>query len=378
MLFIVALVTGTVVSTSFAIRATERAAEASRQRDQAISTLREIRTLAAEWAYEVGWGAVRSRKWTVDRLCEISKFLVESQSNLGAEQEDKIAAFEGHLDRMKEMEAHEDAEFDAQRSSASDLAEARYYRREAEFLLARAMAGPAETGAGEAAQARLQAARQAYQAQLAYYEEGKITPDRLLRMSKFLLESQADVSAEEEDKLSAFKDHLGRMSKIEAREAAELQEGRGTVVDVAEAHFYRREAEFLLARAMSGRHELRAGDAAEARLQAARQALEAQLAYYEEGRITLDRFLRMSKFLMESQCDASEKQEEKIAAITGHLNRMKEVETRENAEVVVGRGRREDVAEARYYRREAEFLLAQAMAGRAESHSNRAQQIRVN
>jgi tRNA A-37 threonylcarbamoyl transferase component Bud32 len=377
-MFVVALVTGTVVSTSFAIRATERAAEASRQRDQALSTLDEMRALAAEWAYEVGWGAVTSERWTVGRLYKISKFLVESQCDLSAKQEDQIAAFQGHLERMTEMEAHETAEFVAQRSSASDVVETHYYRREAAYLLARAMAGQAEVRVGDLAEARLQVARQAYQSQLPFYEEGRITLDRFCRASKFLLESQCDVSAKEDDQIAAFKAHLDRMRTIETREEAELEMGRRTIGDVAEAHYYRREAEYLLERAMAGRAEVRVGNLAEARLQAARQAYQSQLPSYEEGRITLDRFLRMSKFLLECQLEMSPRQEEKIAAIEVHLSLMKEVETREKAELAVGRGTTGDVAEAHYYRREAAYLLARAMAGRTEAHPSSGEKVRVN
>jgi tRNA A-37 threonylcarbamoyl transferase component Bud32 len=169
-MFVVALVTGTVVSTSFAIRATERAAEASRQRDQALTILHEMRALAAQWAYHVGWGAVKSGKWRVDRLCEISKLLMESQTDLSANQEDQIAAFQGHVERMREMEAYVTAEFKARRFSASTVAEAHYYCREAAYLLAQAMAGQAEVPGGDLAEARLQAARRAYQSQLTDFE----------------------------------------------------------------------------------------------------------------------------------------------------------------------------------------------------------------
>src|SRR5262249_33102528 len=139
---VAALVIGTLVSTSFAIKANEKAAEAKRQQNQAIGTLNEMRAVTAEWAYEVGRTAVQSRKWTVNRLCQVSKYLLESQYELSTTDEDRIAAFDGHLERMKDMEAYEGAELEAKKASTSDIAEARYYRREAEHLRARAMAGP--------------------------------------------------------------------------------------------------------------------------------------------------------------------------------------------------------------------------------------------
>jgi tetratricopeptide (TPR) repeat protein len=102
------------------------------------------------------------------------------------------------------------------------------------------------------------------------------------------------------------------------------------------------------------------------------------LAFNEESKIPLDQFFRISKFLLESQLEMVQRQEEKIAAIEVHLNLMKGVETREKVDLLVGLGTSEEVAEARYYRWEAEFLLARAMAGRTEAHLSRGEKVRVN
>ena len=54
------------------------------------------------------------------------------------------------------------------------------------------------------AEARVLAAEKAHEALSKFYEEGKITLDRLAGMSKALLESQRDVAAKDEARLTAF------------------------------------------------------------------------------------------------------------------------------------------------------------------------------
>jgi hypothetical protein len=92
-------------------------------------------------------------------------------------------------------------------------------------------------------------------------------------------------------------------------------------------------------------------------LTAAQQRLDAQRAYYEQGRITIDRFLAASQELMLVERMLSRTQEEALAAIQRHLNRLREIEMREEAEVKAGRGTAADVAEAHQSRLQAEVLL---------------------
>ncbi len=92
-------------------------------------------------------------------------------------------------------------------------------------------------------------------------------------------------------------------------------------------------------------------------LDAARQRLEAQRAYYEEGRLTIDRFIMGSERLMEIERMVSQTKEEALAAIQRHVDRLKEIEMREQGELTVGKGTVADVAEAHQNRLEAEVLL---------------------
>jgi outer membrane protein TolC len=95
-------------------------------------------------------------------------------------------------------------------------------------------------------------------------------------------------------------------------------------------------------------------------LDAARQRWEGQRAYYEEGRITIDRFIRASEKLMEAERNVATTDAERLAAMQRHVERMKELAAREKAEFDVGKGTRADLAEATLARVEAEILLKKA------------------
>ncbi len=90
-------------------------------------------------------------------------------------------------------------------------------------------------------------------------------------------------------------------------------------------------------------------------VEAARRRLEAQRAFYEEGRITVDRFLGASHELMHAEIQASTTREARISAVQAHLDRAKKVEARERSELQEGRGTRADVAEAEQGRLQAEL-----------------------
>jgi hypothetical protein len=96
------------------------------------------------------------------------------------------------------------------------------------------------------AQQLLEAARRRYDAQKAYYEEGRITLDRFVDASKQLALAELRIAKTDPDRLAVRQRHLDRITSIEQREDAELKVGRGTVADVAEAHERRLEAELDL------------------------------------------------------------------------------------------------------------------------------------
>ena len=100
------------------------------------------------------------------------------------------------------------------------------------------------------------------------------------------------------------------------------------------------------------------------RIEMARKRLDTQQAFYKEGRITIDRLLDASKTLMDAKLDVAEPAERK-AAIVAHLDQIKEIETREKAELEVGRATTADVLEAQTHRLDIEFRLAKEDAAAA-------------
>jgi hypothetical protein len=100
-------------------------------------------------------------------------------------------------------------------------------------------------------------------------------------------------------------------------------------------------------------------------LEAARKRLEAQRAYYLEGRITLDRYLDASKQLEVAELRVAKTDADRLAVRNRHVDRTKEIEIREKAERKAGRGTDADVSEARERRLEAELgvMLSQRQGG---------------
>jgi hypothetical protein len=96
-------------------------------------------------------------------------------------------------------------------------------------------------------------------------------------------------------------------------------------------------------------------------LEAARARLKTQRSFYEEGRITLDRFVKASASLLDVECLVSETKTERLKALREYVERAKQIEAREQAENEVGRGTLADLTEARLHRLQAEYQLANAL-----------------
>jgi RNA polymerase sigma factor (sigma-70 family) len=99
---------------------------------------------------------------------------------------------------------------------------------------------------------------------------------------------------------------------------------------------------------------------AERRLNAARQRVDAQRAYYEEGRITIDRFIQAVQLLNLAEMEQASTREQRIIAAQDHMDRLEEVLNREQSELKVGRGTVADVAEAALAREIAAVELVKA------------------
>jgi outer membrane protein TolC len=215
---------------------------------------------------------------------------------------------------------------------------------------------------------RVAAASQRLDAQRAYYDEGRITIGRFIDASRQLMLAEIATSSSREQRLAAAKAHWDRMEEVQKREQAELDAGRGTVADLAEAAAAHENAAFdyIAARQSRGSPEVEAlgrrvealekrpdPDSPEAlrkqterRVAAARRRLDAQRTSYREGRITIDRYIDASEQLMLAEIVASLTKEQRMAAARANMDRIDDVVKLEQDELEKGRGTVADVAEA--------------------------------
>jgi RNA polymerase sigma-70 factor (ECF subfamily) len=199
----------------------------------------------------------------------------------------------------------------------------------------------------------LQEAESHFQSEWKRYREGRIGLDPLLKRAAEL--KIFDQNAATGSLIEPAERHLNRLKEIEAFEQNEIKAGRGTQLDLqaVQREIEAAKMEVKVAREFK---QPKIPDLVEA----ARQRLEAQKAYYEEGRITLDRFIAASQRLMEAEHLAAKTDAERLAALKRHVGLLKEVENRERAELVIGKGTQADVAEAVQSRVEAEIQLEDA------------------
>jgi hypothetical protein len=159
------------------------------------------------------------------------------------------------------------------------------------------------------------------------------------------------------------------MADLQKKEQDELETGKGNVADLSEVVVAHENAayDYIAARQAPSSAEVEAlGRRVEAlekrfdqdspaalrkqterRVNAARQRLDAQRAYYKEGRITIDRFIDASEQLMRAEMAAGATKEQRLAAAKAHMDRIAELLKLEQAELEEGRGTVADVAEAR-------------------------------
>ncbi len=90
-------------------------------------------------------------------------------------------------------------------------------------------------------------------------------------------------------------------------------------------------------------------------LAAAHVRVDAQKAYYEEGRITVDRFIDGLARLEKVELIAAKTDAERAEIRKRHVNILEEIANREDAEIQVGRGTIADLSEARQRHLEAEY-----------------------
>lgn len=74
--------------------------------------------------------------------------------------------------------------------------------------------------------------------------------------------------------------------------------------------------------------------------------LNAQRAFFYEGRITIDRYIEASRQVRDAESRVANTKDQRIAAARAHLDRVSEVLNRETSELSEGRGTISDVTEA--------------------------------
>ena len=156
---------------------------------------------------------------------------------------------------------------------------------------------------------------------------------------------------------------MALLKEVELRETAELQVGTGSVADLAEAQHRLQQAELDLKVTQNDfdQYDSRAiklGDVA-------RRRFEAQEASSKTGRITIDRIADASLQLAEAELRTARIPYERVAIKKRHLDRLKRIEEREEAEVKDGRGTKADLAEATMRCVEAEMDLHDAITSKS-------------
>jgi RND family efflux transporter MFP subunit len=98
----------------------------------------------------------------------------------------------------------------------------------------------------------------------------------------------------------------------------------------------------------------------QARLEAARKTYEMLLQRYKNAtdRLDTEKMYQWSRRWMEAGRDLASKQDERVAAVQAHLDRMKDLERLATALSKAGQGLMSDVSAAEFYRTEAELWLA--------------------
>jgi RNA polymerase sigma factor (sigma-70 family) len=231
---------------------------------------------------------------------------------------------------------------------------------------------------------RVEMARKRWATQQAFYNEGRITIDRLVNASESLLDAELDASDKPEARIGLIQAHLARIKGIEKSEQDMLADLRGTQSDVDEIQTRRLEVEYRLAKEaeaavrkpttvpppadakpspktvdVSKEESARQYIAAlgKSRVEMARKRWATQLATYNEGRITIDRLVSASQALLDAELDASDKPEARIGLIQAHLARIKEIE-KNDQDLLANTGRTSDVDEIQTQRLEVEYRLA--------------------
>jgi hypothetical protein len=205
----------------------------------------------------------------------------------------------------------------------------------------------------------LDAAERRVETQKLGYEEGRITISRFVDALAQLERARLLVATDDAERIAVRRRHVAILMEIELRETAEVQVGRGSDADLAEAQQRLQQAELDLSDA---ENDFEQTDSRAIKLvDVARRRYETQEAAHKEGQITIDRIFDASLQLAEAELRTARTAYERMAIKKRHLDRLKKIEEREEVEVKDGRGTKADLAEATMRCVEAEMDLHDAM-----------------
>jgi RNA polymerase sigma factor (sigma-70 family) len=97
-------------------------------------------------------------------------------------------------------------------------------------------------------------------------------------------------------------------------------------------------------------------------VETARQRLETQKAFYEEGRITIDRYIDAIEKLLDAERLVATTDAARRAALERYVTRVEDVLHREQTELGIGRGTKADVAEVQFHLDAAKLRLLEEAA----------------
>jgi RNA polymerase sigma-70 factor (ECF subfamily) len=106
-------------------------------------------------------------------------------------------------------------------------------------------------------------------------------------------------------------------------------------------------------------------------VETARQRLETQKAFYEEGRITIDRYIDAIEKLLDAERLVAATDAARRAALERYVTRIEDVLRREQTELGIGRGTKADVAEAQFHLDAAKLRLLEEAAADAPGSRRR-------
>ncbi len=352
-----------------------------------------------------------------DRLLSLifaSDRLRQAEATAAGDHASFVAAFKGHLARAIEIEAILKAwirekppkaapgpQPDSRRGFPGEVSEeglltiATHEREDAEILLDAAKQSREKAHALQ----RILPLRRRYVEWREALRQGRTLSDddladgigrediiHLCAVSEKLRGAEAREARTSSEFIAAFEGHLVRAREIEAlvkvsgaarnrKENASKprQDGVGPsppgVVEqesaLTEASRDREEAEQLLKAARQSEEKAYTL----LRIQAARRRYRPMKRLHDEGRITHDRLLDAQARVIEAERMATDDEAQRLAALGRLLDLAEELESRELAEMTVGRGTDADVAEASILRIEAEIRLRSAGAARETKNS---------